>query len=77
MTYAYILTIKDTNEKHYFATLVALFTKFDYDTLRVKHVSLGKYSFKKGSYENKHILIERVIILNKADVLKEKEETKD
>jgi len=77
MVSAYILTIKSTNEKHYFTTLVPLFNKFDYETLRIKRISLHKHSFKKEPYENKHIIIEKVWIWNNKDVIKEKEQNEE
>ncbi len=69
----YILTIKSTNEKHYFTSVLALCKKFDYDILKIKYISLGKHSFKRGPYENKHITIEKVYALSPKEVDEEKE----
>ncbi|GEM_PF-4282031 len=77
MVTVYTLTLKETNEKYHFTSLVALFEAFDYDVLRIKYKSLGTHSFKKGDpYENKSIKIERLVALSKGDVIKSKEKGK-
>ncbi len=73
MVSVYILTFKETNEKHYFTSLVALFYAFDYEVLKIKYVSLGKHSFKKGPFENKRLRIEKIHALSKVDIDKRKE----
>jgi len=77
MVSVYILTIKSTNEKHYFTSVVGIFKKFDYDILKIKYVSLSKHSFKRGLYENKHIIIEKVYALTPTDIEQEKEKTNE
>ncbi|MCD8030180.1 MAG: hypothetical protein LUF85_04970 [Bacteroides sp.] len=71
MVSVYILTFKETNEKHYFTSLVALYENFDSDVLKVKYTTLSKRGFKtEGPYENKAIKIVKITALSKGDAEK-------
>ncbi|MCC8187519.1 MAG: hypothetical protein LIP08_08420 [Bacteroides sp.] len=72
MVSVYILTIKETNEKYYFTSLVAIFEAFDYDVLKIKYVSLRKHSFKRQPFDNKRIKIEKVTAFGKGDIAEKK-----
>lgn len=67
MTSIYILTFKESGEKHYFTSLIAIYGRFSREQIKVAYNTLGAYNFKQTFYENKVVTIERVYAMSKKD----------